>query len=57
LQALDGTVLDVERGEQAFGGEPDLTPKGEGGVKRPAGRKLQGLAGIFKKSGLDALMK
>ena len=57
LQALDGTVLDVEHGEQAFGGEPELTPKGEGGVRRPAGRKLQGLAGIFKKSGFDALMR
>jgi hypothetical protein len=57
LEALDGTQVHVERGEQAFGGEPELTPKGLGAVKQPAGRKLQSVLQVFKKSGLDALLQ
>ena len=57
LEALDGTLVNVERGELAFGGEPELTPKGIGAIKQPAGRKLQAVLHVFKKSGLDALLR
>jgi len=58
LQALDGTRVDVDPGEVAFGGEPDLMPRGPGGVKRPAGRKLQSPGALnFRAGQLDNLMK
>ncbi|WP_168224651.1 FecR family protein [Rhodoferax aquaticus] len=57
LQAVDGTVLSVDPGEVAFGGEPELTPKDGSGIKRPAGRKLLGAMLFFKKTGMDAMLK
>jgi hypothetical protein len=57
LRALDGTTLGVEPGEQAFGGEPELTPKDGSTTRRPAGRKITGALSLFRKSGLDAMLR
>jgi hypothetical protein len=56
LQAVDGTVVEVDPGQVAFGGEPELMPRGPGGTRRPAGRKVESAAGLFKPGLLDKLM-
>jgi hypothetical protein len=56
LQALDGTQVDAGPGQVAFGGEPDLVPRGAGGTKRPAGRLIKAAANLFKTGSLDQLM-
>lgn len=58
LLAVDGTQVNVDPGQVAFGGEPELVPRGSGGKRRPAGRKLEtGAGGIFKAGALDKLMR
>ena len=58
LIANDGAQVEVAPGEQAFGGEPELTPRGAGGVRRLSARKVQTQANqVFKASRLDALFK
>jgi hypothetical protein len=47
LTATDGAAVDVASGEVAYGGEPELTTRGAGGVRG---------AGLFKPSGIDRLM-
>ncbi len=56
LQAVDGTVVEVDPGQVAFGGEPELVPRGPGGTRRPAGRKVEPITGLFKAGLLDKLM-
>ena len=57
LQAVDGTVVDVDPGQVAFGGEPELMPRGAGGKRRPAARKVEAVVGLFKTGLLDKLMR
>ena len=58
LQAIDGTQVEVDPGQVAFGGEPELVPRGAGGVKRPAARRIvESVGGLFKTGALDRLMK
>lgn len=58
LAAADGTQVDVDPGQIAFGGEPELVPRGAGGVRRPAARRiLEPVGGLFKAGRLDRLMK
>ena len=58
LAAADGTQVDVDVGQIAFGGEPELVPRGAGGVKRPAARRIvESVGGLFKAGRLDRLMK
>lgn len=58
LLAVDGTQVNVDPGQVAFGGEPELVPRGAGGKRRPAGRKLEmGADSIFKTGSLDRLMR
>jgi hypothetical protein len=57
LTAPDGAQVDVAPGEVAYGGEPELTARGAGGVRRAAARKVQAAgAGLFKSATLDRLM-
>lgn len=58
LAAADGTQVEVDPGQIAFGGEPELVPRGPGGVKRPAARRIvESVGGLFKAGQLDRLMK
>ncbi len=58
LAAVDGTQVDVEPGQIAYGGLPELVPRGAGGVRRPAARKItEPVVGLFKPGKLDRLMK
>ncbi len=57
LTAVDGTVVALDPGQVAFGGEPDLVPRGAGGTRRPAGRKVESASGLFKAGLLDTLMR
>ena len=58
LAAADGTQVDVDAGQIAFGGLPELVPRGPGGVRRPAARKIvESVGGLFKTGQLDRLMK
>lgn len=40
LAAVDGTQVDVDAGQIAFGGLPELVPRGAGGVRRPSARRI-----------------
>lgn len=58
MQAVDGTQVDVDAGQVAFGGEPELIPRGPGGTRRPAARKVEVAASsAFKAGGLDRLLR
>lgn len=58
LVGRDGTQVDVDPGEVAFGSEPELTPRGIGGVRRPAARRIEGASNaIFKAGALDSLLR
>jgi hypothetical protein len=58
MEAVDGTQVEVDPGQVAFGGEPELVPRGAGGKKRPAARKVEtSVGGLFKTGLLDRLMK
>ena len=58
LAAVDGTQVDVDPGQIAFGGLPELVPRGAGGTARPAARKVSAPGGIlFKTGGLDRLLR
>ena len=58
LVAQDGTQVEVDPGQIAFGTEPELTPRGAGGVRRPAARRVDGASsGIFKAGALDRLLR
>ena len=58
LVAQDGTQVEVDPGQVAFGTEPELTPRGAGGVRRPAARRVESaLPGLFKAGGLDRLLR
>ncbi len=58
LTAADGAKVDVAPGEVAYGGEPELTMRGGGGVRRASARMVKAVgSGLFKASGIDALMK
>ena len=58
LAAVDGTQVDVDPGQIAFGGLPELVPRGAGGVARPAARKVPAPGGdLFKTGGLDRLLR
>lgn len=58
LEAVDGTQVEVDPGQVAFGGEPELVPRGAGGRKRPAARRVDSaVASLFRGGTLDRLMK
>lgn len=58
MEAVDGTQVDVDPGQVAFGGEPELVPRGAGGVRRPAARRVDAaVGGLFKGGALDKLMR
>lgn len=57
LTAVDGTVVALDPGQVAFGGEPELVPRGAGGTRRPAGRKVEPASGLFKGGLLDKWMR
>ena len=58
LAAVDGTQVDVDPGQIAFGGLPELVPRGVGGVKRPSARKIvESVGALFKAGRLDRLLK
>jgi hypothetical protein len=58
LAAVDGTQVDVDPGQIAYGGLPELVPRGASGVRRPAARKVvESVGGLFKPGKLDRLMK
>jgi len=58
ITAPNGAVVEVLPGEVAYGGEPELTARGVGGVRRSAARKVQVPSeGLFKPSSLDQQMQ
>jgi OmpA-OmpF porin, OOP family len=58
MQAVDGTQVEVDAGQVAFGGEPELIPRGPGGTRRPAARKIDTASGsAFKAGALDRLLR
>ena len=58
MEATDGTQVDVDAGQIAFGGLPEVVPRGPGGTRRPAARKVDGaVGGLFKSGALDRLLK
>jgi hypothetical protein len=57
LTAVDGTLIAVDSGQVAYGGAPDLVPRGAGGIKRPAARKVVAANGVFQTGVLDRLMR
>ena len=60
MQASDGTQVEVDAGQIAFGGLPEVVPRGPGGTRRPAARKVEAVAGavggLFKSGALDRLL-
>ena len=58
MEASDGTQVDVDAGQIAYGGLPEVVPRGPGGTRRPAARKVEAAAGgLFKGGQLDRLMR
>ena len=58
LVGQDGTQVDVDPGQVAFGSEPELTPRGIGVARRPAARRIESASnGIFKSGALDSLLR
>ncbi len=58
MAAVDGTQVEVDPGQVAFGGEPELVPRGPGGTRRPAARKVEAaVGGLFKSGLMDRLLK
>lgn len=58
MEATDGTQVDVDAGQIAFGGLPEVVPRGPGGTRRPAARKVEAaVGGLFKTGALDRLLK
>ena len=61
MEATDGTTVDVDAGQIAFGGLPEVVPRGPGGIRRPAARKVEAavgaVGGLFKTGALDRLLK
>ncbi|MBC7610302.1 MAG: FecR domain-containing protein [Polaromonas sp.] len=57
LVGQDGTRVEVEPGQVAFGSEPELTPRGAVGVRRPAARRIESASpGVFRSGALDSLL-
>ena len=61
MEASDGTQVEVDAGQIAFGGLPEVVPRGPGGTRRPAARKVEAaigaVGGLFKTGALDRLLK
>lgn len=61
MEATDGTTVDVDAGQIAFGGLPEVVPRGPGRIRRPAARKVEAavgaVGGLFKTGALDRLLK
>ena len=58
MAATDGTQVDVDAGQIAFGGLPEVVPRGPGGTRRPAARKVEAaVGGLFKTGAMDRLLK
>lgn len=54
----DGTQLEVEAGQAAFSGEPELTPRGAGQVRRAATRRVELIPpAVFRDGAVDRLMR
>ena len=41
MVAIDGTQVAVDPGQEAFGGEPELVPRGSNAKPRPAARRVE----------------
>ena len=55
---IDGTQVAVGPGQEAFGGEPKLVPRGSNAKPRPAARRVEvRTTGVFRGGLLDKLMK
>ena len=61
MEASDGTQVEVDAGQIAFGGLPEVVPRGPGGTRRPAARKVEAaigaVGGLFRTGALDRLLK
>ena len=58
MVAIDGTQVAVDPGQEAFGGEPELVPRGSNAKPRPAARRVETrTTGVFRGGLLDKLMK
>ena len=58
MVAIDGTQVAVDPGQEAFGGEPELVPRGSNAKPRPAARRVEvRTTGVFRGGLLDKLMK
>jgi FecR protein len=61
MEATDGTQVEVDAGQIAFGGLPEVVPRGPGGTRRPAARKVEAavgaVGGLFKTGALDRLLQ
>jgi hypothetical protein len=56
LQTADGANVSPQAGEMAFGGLPELMPRGLDGRKRPAAQLVKTPVDVFAKGSLDQLM-
>ena len=58
MVATDGTQVAVDPGQEAFGGEPELVPRGSNAKPRPAARRVDTRSsGVFRGGLMDSLMK
>ena len=58
LSCTTGNIHEIMSGQIAFGGLPEVVPRGPGGTRRPAARKVDGaVGGLFKSGALDRLLK
>lgn len=56
LQTADGANVSPQAGEMAFGGLPELMPRGLDGRRRPAAQIVKTPVDVFAKGSLDQLM-
>jgi hypothetical protein len=58
LEATNGETVDVNAGQLAFGGEPELVARGLGLPRRPAARQVAPSAGrVFRQGRLDSMLQ
>ena len=58
LAGLDGGEVELNRGEVAFGAEPQLTPRGTRAIARPSAARIEVIpSSVFKSAQLDSLLK
>ena len=58
LAGLDGGEVELNRGEVAFGAEPQLTPRGTRAIARPSAARIEVIPpSVFKSAQLDSFLK